>query len=94
MFSRIGRKLVLTNVGQEAYRYAEDIFTLGQELTNTLKRGQSSQPVRLVVKIAEVVPKMVAYKLLKAAFKAFEHFKIVCWEGRLERLLANWHFIR
>ena len=89
LFSRIGRKLVLTDVGQEAYRYAEEIFTLGQELTNTLKGGQSSQPVRLVVGIAEVVPKMVAYKLLKAAYKEFEHIKIVCWEGRLERLLGE-----
>ncbi len=89
LFSRIGRKLVLTDVGQEAYRYAEEIFTLGQELTNSLKRGQYSQPIRLVVGIAEVVPKMVVYKLLKAAFKEFEHIKIVCWEGRLERLLGE-----
>ncbi len=89
LFSRTGRKLVLTDVGQEAYRYAEEIFTLGQELTNTLKGGQSSQSVRLVVGIAEVVPKMVVFKLLKAALKEFEHIKIVCWEGRLERLLGE-----
>lgn len=89
LFSRIGRKLVLTDVGQEAYRYAEEIFTLGQELTNTLKGGQSSQAVRLVVGIAEVVPKMVVFKLLKAAFNEFEHIKVVCWEGRLERLLGE-----
>lgn len=89
LFSRIGRKLVLTDVGQEAYRYAEEIFTLGQELTNTLKGRESSQSIRLVVGIAEVVPKMVAYKLLKVAFKEFESIKIVCWEGRLERLLGE-----
>ena len=45
--------------------------------------------MRLVVGIAEDVPKMVAYKLLKAAYKQFEHMKIVCWEGRLERLLGE-----
>ncbi len=89
LFLRVGRKLVLTDVGQETYRYADEIFTIGQELTNSLKGRRAAQPVRLVVGIAEVVPKMVAYKLLKVAFKEFESIKIVCWEGRLERLLGE-----
>ena len=89
LFARVGRKLFLTDVGRDTYRYAEEIFTLGQELRNTLKGRKSSQPIRLVVGIAEVVPKTVAYKLLKVAFKEFEHIKVICWEGRLERLLSE-----
>ena len=89
LFSRVGRGLVLTDVGKIAYRYAEEIFSLGRELTNTLKGYGTHRPVRLVVGIAEVVPKMVAYKLLKVAYKQFEHIEIVCWEGRLERLLGE-----
>ena len=89
LFARVGRGLVLTDVGKVVYRYAEEIFTLGRELTNTLKRQETYRPVRLVVGIAEVVPKMVAYKLLKVAFKQFKHIKVVCWEGRLERLLGE-----
>lgn len=89
LFSRVGRKLVLTDVGKMVYRYADEIFSLGRELTNTLKGHGTQRPIRLVVGIAEVVPKMVAYKLLKVAYKQFEHMKIVCWEGRLERLLGE-----
>ncbi len=89
LFTRLGRRLVLTEVGQVTFRYADEIFSLGQELTNTLQGRESSHPIRLVVGIAEVVPKMVAYKLLKVAFKKFEHIKVVCWEGRLERLLGE-----
>ncbi len=89
LFSRVGRKLVLTDVGKVVYRYADEIFSLGRELTNTLKGHGTQRPIRLVVGIAEVVPKMVAYKLLKAAYKQFEHMRIVCWEGRLERLLGE-----
>ena len=89
LFSRVGRKLVLTDVGKVVYRYADEIFSLGRELTNTLKGYGTERPIRLVVGIAEVVPKMVAYKLLKVAYKQFEHMKIVCWEGRLERLLGE-----
>ena len=44
LFSRIGRKLVLTDIGQEAYRYAEETFTLGQELINDLKGGNHLNP--------------------------------------------------
>lgn len=89
LFLRVGRRLVLTDVGKMSFRYAEEIFTLGQELTNTLKGREANLPVRLVVGIAEVVPKMVAYKLLKIVYKQFKHIKIVCWEGRLERLLGE-----
>ena len=89
LFLRVKRKLVLTDVGKMAYRYAEEIFTLGQELANTLKGQEANRPIRLVVGIAEVVPKMVAYKLLKIVFKQFKHIKIICWEGRLERLLGE-----
>lgn len=89
LFFRVGRGLVLTDVGKVAYHYAEEIFTLGKELTNTLKGKETYRPIRLVVGIAEVLPKMVAYKLLKVAFKQFSQIKIVCWEGRVERLLGE-----
>ena len=86
LFSRVGRGLIPTDVGKVVYRYAEEIFTLGKELINTLKGHEVHRPVRLVVGIADVVPKMVAYQLLKVVFKQFKHIKVVCWEGRVERL--------
>lgn len=89
LFQRVGRTLVLTEMGQVAYRYAKEIFSLGQEFTNLLKGRPSHRPVKLVVGIAEVVPKMVAYKLLEAAFSLAEPIQIVCWEGRFERLLTE-----
>ena len=89
LFARVGRRLVLTDVGKMVYRYADEIFSLGRELTSTLKGYGTQRPIHLVAGIAEVVPKMVAYKLLKVAYKQFEHMKIVCWEGRLERLLGE-----
>ncbi|MDR4495616.1 MAG: transcriptional activator NhaR [Nitrospirales bacterium] len=89
LFHRVGRTLVLTDVGQMAYRYSQEIFSLGQEFTNLIKGRPSQRPVKLVVGIAEVVPKMVAYKLLKSAFAPSDSLQIVCWEGRLERLLGE-----
>ena len=89
LFTRAGRNLVLTDVGRVAFRYADDIFSLGQELTNTIKGRPSHRPLRLVVGLAEVVPKIVAYKLLRSVFQLPEPVQIVCWEGRLERLMGE-----
>ena len=89
LFSRVGRNLVLTDWGQIVFRYAEEIFSIGRELTNTLKGRAQQRPVRLVVGIAEVVPKMVAYKLLESAYKLSQSVQVICWEGRLERLLSE-----
>jgi len=89
LFHRVGRTLVLTDVGQIAYRYSQEIFSLGQEFTNLIKGRPSHRPVKLVVGIAEVVPKMVAFKLLESAFGLTDPLEIVCWEGRLERLLTE-----
>ena len=89
LFSRLGRRLVLTDVGRVAFRYADEIFALGRELTSTLKGKEPFHPIRLVVGIAEVVPKTVVYSLLRVAYKQFKQIKIICWEGRLERLLGE-----
>ena len=37
LLRRSGRKLVLTDMGRIAMRYAEEIFALGQEFTSTMK---------------------------------------------------------
>lgn len=37
LFHKSGRKLLLTDTGRVVYHYAEEIFSLGRELNNTLK---------------------------------------------------------
>jgi LysR family transcriptional activator of nhaA len=43
LFARKGRTLELTDVGRVVFRYAEEIFSLGRELTDTLK-GRPAGP--------------------------------------------------
>src|ERR1051325_3913563 len=37
LFDHVGRKLVMTAVGHTVFRYADEIFSLGQDLMGTLK---------------------------------------------------------
>src|SRR5207253_9168303 len=67
LFARVGRHLVLTEVGRVVFRYADEIFTLGRELIDTLQGQPTGRPLRLVVGVADVLPKLIAYRLLAAA---------------------------
>lgn len=89
LFLRSGRRLVLTEVGQVVYRYAEEIFTLGRELQDVLAGRPTGRPVRLTVGIANQVPKLLAHRLLAPAFGLTEPVHLVCREGKLDRLFAD-----
>src|SRR5437870_10387803 len=45
LFIRQGRNLVLTEVGRVAFRYADEIFSLGREFLDTVKGRASGQPL-------------------------------------------------
>lgn len=90
LFSRVGRNLVLTEVGRVVFRYADEIFTLGRELMETLQGHPTGRPLRLVVGVADVLPKLIAYRLLEPALHlAATPVHIICREGKLDRLLAE-----
>jgi LysR family transcriptional activator of nhaA len=89
LFDRTGRKLVLTETGKTVYKYAEQIFMLGRELTDVMKGRPVDHVHQLVVGINEVVPKSVAYRLLKIAFELPEQVHLVCKEDSAERLIAD-----
>lgn len=88
LFARKGRRLVLTESGRVVYRYAEEIFSLGRELVDTLGDRPVGQPLRVTVGVADVVPKLVAERVLLPAF-ASGPVRLVCREGRSDRLLAE-----
>ena len=89
LFDRVGRSMVLTDTGQMVYRYADEIFTLGRELTDTLKGMPTKDALRLTVGVPDVLPKLVVYQLLKPALEIDEKVQLVCYEGKLNELLAD-----
>ena len=89
LFARAGRSLALTEVGRVVFRYADEIFGLGRELLDTVKGRPTGRPARLTVGLANVVPKLIAYRLLEPALRLPEPVLIECVEDRPERLLAD-----
>jgi LysR family transcriptional activator of nhaA len=66
LFNKAGRRLQLTEAGQLVYGYADEIFSLGHELTDVLK----GTPRGLVVGISDMMPKLVAYRILQRGARA------------------------
>lgn len=88
LFEKSGRGLSLTEAGRIAFRYADEIFALGRELKDTLRDHPTGRPVRITVGIADVVPKLVAYRILRPAFDVANEVEIVCREASSEVLLG------
>ena len=89
LFDRVGRNLVLSEAGQEVFRYADEIFSVGKELEEALKGRVFGRPLRLVVGIAESVPKLLCFQFLEPVLQLPELVHMVCDEGPLDRLLAR-----
>jgi LysR family transcriptional regulator, transcriptional activator of nhaA len=68
--------------------YADEIFSLGRELSETLKGRLEGRPQRLVVGLTDSIPKLIAYHFLEPAFR-IPAIKLVVREDRPDRLLAD-----
>ncbi len=90
LFVRVGRRLVMTEMGQVVFKYAEDIFATGQELMRAVKgHGTKGYPSRLVVGMVDVVSKPIATQFLKSALKVDQQTLLVCREDKLPFLLTD-----
>jgi LysR family transcriptional activator of nhaA len=89
LFDRVGRNLRISEVGQIAFRYAEEIFALGREMTHAIHGWSTVGPQLLQVGIADAVPKTAAARLLEPAIERHPEIRLICREDDPDRLLAE-----
>jgi LysR family transcriptional activator of nhaA len=89
LFSRMGRKLVLTETGRMVFSYADEMFRLGLELQDVLDGRTPGAALSLKVGVAMVVPKLLAYRVLEPVLKLKEPVRLICHEAPLDDLLAD-----
>jgi LysR family transcriptional regulator, transcriptional activator of nhaA len=78
LFTRRGRNLVMTEVGRVAFRYADEIFSLGREFLDTVKGRATGKPIRLVVGLSNVLPNAIVHRMLEPAFRLDEQVQVIC----------------
>lgn len=89
LFEKVGRKLALTEMGRIVFRYADEIFTLGREMVDTVRGRSTGQPLRLNVGVVDAVSKLVVRQLLQPALSLSETVRLVCYEDSYDKLLAD-----
>lgn len=89
LFDRLGHRLVLTDTGKVVFKYAQSIFTLGQELSDVLAGQRPADAIPSVIGVVETIPKAIVHWLLNSLLASSARIRFVCREGPLEHLSAQ-----
>jgi len=89
LFDRQGRHLRLTPEGVKVFRYADEIFSLGRELLQTVKGEPQHAPRRFRVGVSDALPKLTTYRLLEPALAMQPAFRLHVRIDKTERLLGE-----
>ena len=89
LLQRVGRNIEPTEMGQLVFQYADEIFSMGKELMNTVRGHPATGRIPLRVGVVDALPKMIVRDLLDPVFKMEEPIRLVCCENKKEALLAK-----
>jgi LysR family transcriptional regulator, transcriptional activator of nhaA len=89
LFWRTGRHLTLTDTGREVLSYAEEIFSLGQDLMSSVKQRPTMRPLRVHLGVADALPKLVAYRIIESIFRLPQAVQVSCWETKVSDMLND-----
>lgn len=89
LFARVGRGVSLTDTGRIVYAYADEIFSLGSQMMDDVRGRRTGRRLPFVVGVADVVPKLVAHRLLHIVSDLPERLLLECREDTTTRLVAE-----
>jgi LysR family transcriptional activator of nhaA len=89
LFQRVGRNLEPTDLGRLVYRYADEIFSLGREMMDTVHGRPLAGPLSFKAGVVDVLPKLIVRRLLEPALRLPERVRLVCVEDKEDALLAE-----
>jgi len=89
LFNRVGRRLVLSEMGHVVLEYADEIFSIGAELSQVVREQRSAGPAKLSVGIVNSIPKLIAERIVAPALIDEDAVRIRCQEASLEQLLGE-----
>jgi LysR family transcriptional regulator, transcriptional activator of nhaA len=88
LFDRSGRTLRLTHAGEQARDRAAEIFSLGEDLIQSLHGDKISRSQRLRLGITDSLPKVLAWRLIRPALQAHPELHLSCTEAHADELLG------
>jgi LysR family transcriptional activator of nhaA len=89
LFDRVGRRLVLSEMGHIVMEYADEIFSIGAELSQVVRGQKSVTQSVLSVGMVSSMPKLIAERIIAPSMLEEEPVRIRCHEASLEQLLSE-----
>lgn len=89
LLRRVGRGLEVTDIGRRVAGYAEEIFSIEDELLAAVREQVPAVAHPFRIGIADSVPKSLTYRVVRPALELDEPMRLYCREGRLVSLLAD-----
>ena len=89
LFRKVGRGLELTDMGRRIFSYADEIFSLGNELLEVAQHQEVRKSISFRIGITDSVPKSVAYRVIEPVLHMREPIRLICREGNLADLLSE-----
>ncbi len=89
LLQRRGNRLEMTAAGKSVFRYANEIFSIGNDLLEHISGVSTTRATPFHVGVADAVPKLIAERLLAPVLRLPAPVRLVCVEDRPERLMAG-----
>lgn len=89
LLRRRGQGLALTEAGEQVFSFAEEIFSMGEDLLNTMRHRPTNRPLRVNIGITDSLPKLMSFEVIKPIFRLSQAVRVSCTEGKVTDLLAQ-----
>jgi len=89
LFDRKGKRLILNEMGHITLGYAQEIFSLGDELVHSLKNHSTDFAFRFSIGVTDVIAKVFSFNFLRSIYTMDDSIKLVCKETNLDVLLGE-----
>jgi LysR family transcriptional activator of nhaA len=89
LLKKAGRGLELTDMGRRIFSYADEIFSLGDELIEVTQNQLVKKSMPFRIGITDSVAKSVAYRVIEPVLHIEDPIRLICREGKMASLLSE-----
>jgi LysR family transcriptional activator of nhaA len=89
LLQKQGRGVTPTELGQTVFEYADELFTLGQDLVRVVQGATPRERRSVTIGVSDVVPNLVTWRVVSPLMQGDQPFRVTCHTGSLDNLVAD-----
>jgi LysR family transcriptional activator of nhaA len=89
LLQKQGRRAVPTELGRTVFDYAEQLFTLGQDLVRVAEGAAPVERRSVTIGVSDVVPNLITWRIVAPLMEGDSPFRVICHTGSLDTLVAE-----